>query len=165
MVTVAGPVAAVLLAVSVRTLVPDVGLVAKAAVTPVGRPDAVRLTGSLNPFAAATMMLLVPLPPWVTGSVAGEAESVKLGAGLTVSAIGVDAVTLPDVPVMVTVACPTVAVLLATSVSELDPVVGLVPKLAVTPLGKPVAARVTAPVNPFTSVTLIELELIPLIVP
>jgi hypothetical protein len=63
MVTVAGPVAAVLLAVRVSKLEPVVGLVAKAAVTPAGRPDAVRVTGSLNPFAAATMMLLVPLAP------------------------------------------------------------------------------------------------------
>jgi hypothetical protein len=63
------------------------------------------------------------------------------------------AVRLPEVPLMVTVAVPTVAVLLAVNVSTLVEVVGLVPYATVTPLGRPVAARVTLPVNPFTSVT------------
>jgi len=63
------------------------------------------------------------------------------------------AVVLPEVPVIVTVAEPTVAVALAVKVSTLLPVVGLVPYATVTPLGSPVAARVTLPVNPFTSVT------------
>ena len=43
---------------------------------------------------------------------------------------------------IVTVAAPTVAEALAVSVRMLDPVVGLVLKLAVTPLGRPDAARV-----------------------
>ena len=64
------------------------------------------------------------------------------------------AVRLPEVPVIVTVAVPAVAALLAVKVSTLDPVVGLVPKAAVTPLGNPDAERVTLPVNPFKSVTL-----------
>lgn len=75
--------------------------------------------------------------------------------GLTASAIVVVAVREPDVPVTVTVAAPVVAVLLAVSVSTLVPVVGLVPNAAVTPLGKPDAARVTLPVKPPTSVTVI----------
>jgi hypothetical protein len=54
---------------------------------------------------------------------------------------------------MVTVEVPVAAVLLAANVITLLLVVGLVPKVAVTPLGKPVADRVTLPVNPFTSVT------------
>jgi len=84
---------------------------------------------------------------------------VKFGdeAALTVSAMVVVAVNEPEVPVMVTVADAVVAVLLAVSVSTLDPVVGFVPNDAVTPLGKPDAARVTPPVNPPTSVTLIVL--------
>lgn len=73
--------------------------------------------------------------------------------GLAVSAIVVVAVTVPDVPVMVTVDVPAVAVLLAANVSTLLPVVGLVAKVTVTPLGRPDAARVTLPVNPPTSVT------------
>ena len=73
--------------------------------------------------------------------------------GLTVRAMVVVAVTLPEVPVMVIVDVAAVAVLLAVSVSTLVPVVGLVPNAAVTPLGSPDAARVTLPVNPPTSVT------------
>jgi len=74
---------------------------------------------------------------------------------LTVRAIVVVAVRVPEVPVIVTVAAPAVAVLLAVSVSTLLPVVGLVPNAAVTPLGNPEAARVTLPANGLTSVTVI----------
>ena len=85
---------------------------------------------------------------------------VKFGVAVAVivRAIVVVAVKLPDVPVMVTVAVPVVAVLLAVSVRTLEPVVGFVPNAAVTPLGKPDAARVTLPLNPLTSVTEIVLE-------
>src|SRR5579872_2873444 len=54
---------------------------------------------------------------------------------------------------MVTVEVPVVAVELAVSVTELVDVVGLVPKVAVTPAGKPEAARLTLPVNPPDGVT------------
>jgi len=84
----------------------------------------------------------------------GEAVSVKLGAALTVSATLVVALRLPEVPLMVTVAVPVLAVPLAVIVSTLLPVVGLVPNAAVTPLGNPDAARVTLPLNPFWSVTI-----------
>jgi hypothetical protein len=65
------------------------------------------------------------------------------------------AVSVPEVPVMVTVAAPVVAELLAVRVSTLVLVVGLVANAAVTPLGRPEAARVTEPVNGLTSVTVI----------
>ena len=55
---------------------------------------------------------------------------------------------------MVTVEVPVEAVALAVKVSTLDPVAGLVSNDAVTPLGNPRAARVTPPVNPPISVTL-----------
>lgn len=67
----------------------------------------------------------------------------------------VDAVVEPETPLMVTVKPPVVAVLLALNVITLEPVVGLVPKAAVTPLGKPEADSVTAPVKPPVSVTVI----------
>jgi hypothetical protein len=54
---------------------------------------------------------------------------------------------------MVTDAVPVVAVELAVNVTELVEVVGLVPKLAVTPEGKPEADKVTLPVNPPEGVT------------
>jgi hypothetical protein len=59
-------------------------------------------------------------------------------------------VVLPSVPVMVTVDVPVAAVLLAVKVTTLLPVVGLVPKDAVTPLGRPLAERVTLLVAPDT---------------
>jgi hypothetical protein len=59
------------------------------------------------------------------------------------------AVRAPEVPVMVTVANPGVAVLLAVKVSVLIPVVGFGRKDAVTPLGRPDAVRLTLPVNPY----------------
>src|ERR1700733_2834753 len=79
MVTVEVPVVAVALAVRVSTLVPVVGLVPNVAVTPLGRPDAASVTLPVNPFTSCTVMVLVPLPPWVTVRLLGESESVKLG--------------------------------------------------------------------------------------
>ena len=79
MVTVAVPVVAVALAVSVNTLVPVVGFVPNAAVTPLGRPDAASVTLPVNPFTSFTVMVLVPLLPWVIVRLLGESESVKLG--------------------------------------------------------------------------------------
>ena len=155
MVTVARPVVAVLLAVNVTPLDPFVGLVAKFAVTPLGKPAAARVTLPVNPFAPVNVTVSLALPPCVTARVDAVGASVKLGGRLTVSAIVVDAVRPPEVPVIVTVAAPVVAVLLAVNVTPLDPVVGLVAKFAVTPLGRPVAARVTLPVNPLAPVTLI----------
>lgn len=89
----------------------------------------------------------------------GEALTLKAGddVELTVRAMVVVAVRLPEVPVIVTVADPVVAVPLAVRVNTLVPVVGFVPNAAVTPLGNPDAARVTLPVNPPTSVTVIVL--------
>lgn len=63
----------------------------------------------------------------------------------------------PEVPVMVTVEVPVVAVELAVNVTTLVEVAGLVPKLAVTPDGNPDADRVTLPVKPPESVTVIVL--------
>ena len=81
---------------------------------------------------------------------------------LIVSVIVVFAVRLPEVPLMVTVEVPAVAELLALSVSMLDAVVGFVPNEAVTPLGKPDAARVTLPVNPFRPATvMVSVPLLP----
>jgi len=84
---------------------------------------------------------------------------VKFGdaAAFTVSEMVAVAFRLPDVPVIVTVAVPVVAVLLAVRVSVLVLVVGFVLKVAVTPLGKPEAERVTLPENPPMSFTVIVL--------
>ena len=164
-VTVAAPTVALAEAVSVSVEVAlafaggVTGLVENAAVTPVGRPVAVSVVAELKPPVLVIVIVLVPLAPWVTVTDAGEAPMVKFGVAvaLTVSATVVVAVRLPEVPVIVTVDVPVVAVELAVSVSTLVPVVGFVPNAAVTPLGRPDAARVTLPVNPPASVTLIVL--------
>jgi len=65
---------------------------------------------------------------------------------------------VPDVPVIVTVALPVVAVLLAVSVNVLVVAVLLGLNDAVTPLGRPEADRLTLPVKPFCGLTVIVLE-------
>ena len=73
----------------------------------------------------------------------------KVGAK-TASFNVVEAFKLPDVPVIVTVLVPRLAVALAVNTNIEDPVVGLGEKDAVTPLGSPVAANETFPVNPYS---------------
>ena len=168
-VTVAEPTVAVEEAVSVRVEVAlplaggVTGFVENAAVTPLGKPDAASVVAELNPPVLVMVIVLVPLVPCVTVTEVGDAAMVKLGVAVefTVNASVVLAVRLPEVPVMVTVADPVVAVLLAVSVSTLVPVVGFVPNVAVTPLGRPEAARVTLPLNPFTSLTVMVLVPLP----
>jgi hypothetical protein len=165
-VTVTGPpVVAVLLAVSVSTLevADEVGL--NEAVTPLGRPVAAKDTAPVNPPVSVTVTVSVVLLPWVTDAVDAEGARLKpdTGKALTVRATVVLAVVLPDVPVMVTVTGPpTVAVLLAVSVSTLEVAdeVGL--NEAVKPLGRPVAVKDALPVNPSTSATeMVSVALLP----
>ena len=70
------PRAAVLLAVSVNMLLLAVLLGLNDAVTPLGRPEADKLTLLLKPFSGVTVMVLVPLVPWTTLRLLGEVESV-----------------------------------------------------------------------------------------
>ena len=76
MVTAAVPVAAVLLAVSVSVLVLAVLVGLNDAVTPLGRPDAERLTLPVKPFCGVTAMLLAPLAPCTIVKLFGDAERV-----------------------------------------------------------------------------------------
>lgn len=78
MVTVAGPVVAVLLAVRVNVLVPVVLVGLNDAVTPEGKPDADKLTVLLKPLSALMVMVLVPLAPCATLTLLGDVASVKL---------------------------------------------------------------------------------------
>jgi len=77
MVTEAVPVAAVLLAASVNVLVLVVLLGLNEAVTPLGRPDADKLTLPLKPFCGVTVMVLAPLAPCVMLKLLGDTERVK----------------------------------------------------------------------------------------
>jgi len=82
-VTVTVPVVAVLLAVSVNVLPLAVLLGLNDAVTPLGRPEADKLTLLLKPFSGVTVMVLVPLVPWTTLRLLGEEESENVGCGAT----------------------------------------------------------------------------------
>ena len=161
MVTVELPTVAVALAVRVNVLVLVVGFVPNAAVTPLGKPEALRVTLALKPFCGTTVMVLVPLFPCATDTVVGLAVRLKSGPPVTVRLTVVVCFKLPDVPVMVTVEVPTAAVALAVRVSWLVEVVGFVPNAAVTPLGNPEALRVTLPVKPFSGETV--MVLVPLL--
>jgi len=148
MVTVAAPVVAVLLAVSIRALELVVLMGLNDAVTPLGRPDADKLTLLLKPFCGATVMVLVPLAPCVIAMLFGDAESVKFGGAATASERVVAFDRLPEVPVTVTVAVPVAAVPLAVNVNVLVPVVLMGLNDAVTPLGRPDADKLTLPSKP-----------------
>lgn len=73
------PIAAAPLTVSVNTLVLAVLGGLNDAVTPLGRPDADKLTFPVKPFSGVTVIVVVPLAPCVTDKLLGEAESEKLG--------------------------------------------------------------------------------------
>ena len=81
MVTMTVPVAAVLLAVSVNVLVLAVLPGLNDAVTPLGSPDADKLTLLLNPFCGVTVMVLAPLAPCTIVTLFGEVEREKVGGG------------------------------------------------------------------------------------
>src|SRR5216684_7379169 len=159
-VTVTVPVAAVLLAVSVNALVVAVLLGLNEAVTPLGSPDADKLTLPLKPFCGVTVMVLVPLAPCTIVKLFGDAEIVKFatGTGFTVRETVVVFVKLPEVPVTVTVTVPVVAVPVADRVKRLLVVTGFVPKTALTPLGRPDAVKFTLPVNPFRGLIVMVVE-------
>jgi hypothetical protein len=161
MVTVAVPVVAVLVAVSVKVLVVVAGFVLNDAVTPLGNPEADKVTPPPNPFNGVTVSVLVLLPPCTKVRLLGDADRLKFGGAVTVSAIVVVLIKLPESPVMVTVAIPVVAVELAVSVRVLEVVAGFALNDAVTPLGKPDADKLTPALNPLCGVTVI--VLVPLV--
>jgi hypothetical protein len=104
MVTFTVPVAAVLLEVSVKVLVLVVLLGLKEAVTPLGKPDADKLTLPLKPFCGVTEIVLAPLAPCTIVTLLGELEREKLGGGAT----GVLTDTLSKVAVARAVVLPLV---------------------------------------------------------
>jgi hypothetical protein len=152
-VTVDVPATAVLAAVRVSVLMPDLTAL-RVAVTPLGSPDAASATVPLKPEISVIAMLLAPLAPAVTLKVVRVAASLKVGCGTMLSAMVTLAVRLPDVPVIVTVAAPAAALATALNV----PVLLRAPaelNVAVTPDGKPVAEKATVLLNPFRGTTVI----------
>jgi len=156
-VSVTVPVVAVLLAVSVKVLVPAVLLGLNDAVTPLGRPDADKLTLPLKPFCGVTVMVLAPLVPCASLKLFGDADRVKFGGGVTVRESVVLCDKLPETPVTVAVKVPRAAVLLDVSVNALVLAVLLGLNDAVTPLGRPDADKLTLPLKPFCGVTVMVL--------
>jgi len=152
-VTLVVPVVAVLEAVKVTVLVPVVEVGLKLAVTPEGKPLALRATLPVNPPEGVTVNVLVPVAPWVTVALVADREKSGVCATVTFRLTVVVWVSDPLVPVTVTVAAPVVAVLEAVKVTVLVPVVDAGLKLAVTPEGKPLALNATLPVNPPAGVT------------
>lgn len=145
------PVVAALLAVRVSRLLPVVGLVANAAVTPLGIPEAVRVTAPVNPPTSVTLMVSVPPASKPILSVDAEGASVKLPVVAAVIVIGMvmDLVVVPEVTVTVIEYVPSVAVALAFRVITKVVLVGLVTE-AETPDGRPVREIVGVPVAPVT---------------
>jgi len=62
---------------SVKELLAVAGFVPKPAVTPLGRPDALKFTLLLKPFRGLTVMVVEPVAPWRIVKLAGDAERVK----------------------------------------------------------------------------------------
>lgn len=149
-VTVALPAGAVDKALKVTVLLPEVDGGLKLAETPSGRFWALSETLPEKPPEAFTVMVEVPVAPRSMETLAGEAESEKLGdpVAFTVSSSVFVWLRPPEVPVMVTVAVPVVAEDEAPSVRVLWLSVEVGEKVAVTPLGNPVAFKVTAPLKP-----------------
>ena len=155
MVIVAVPAVALRLADKVKVLEPVAGFGLKEAVVPLRMPEADKFTPELNPFVGVMVMAVVPLLLRVMLRLAGDADKLKLGAGVTVSEIVVDLFRLPLTPLMVTVKVPVAALLPAVRVNVLVPVVLTGLKDAVTPLGRPEADKLTAPLKPFAGVIMI----------
>lgn len=156
-VTIAAPVAAALLAVSVSVLEPVVLVGLNDAVTPLGNPDADSATLPVNPLVGVSVIVAVVLAPCVTDTVVGVAESAKSGAGavaLIVRLKVVECTTEPDVPVTVTVDVPVAAAADAVSVNvefALPFAAGVTvagENVPVTPLGRPDTVRFTAELKP-----------------
>jgi len=148
-VTVAVPVAAALLAIRVRVLEAVAGLGLNDAVTPLGRPEADKVTLLVKPPCGVTVIVLVAFTPWTTLTLLGDAVSAKFPTTVTTRVIVVEFVRLPEVPVIVTLTVPVLAVLLAVRVRRLEVVAGFGLNEALTPLGRPETDKPTLPPKPF----------------
>jgi hypothetical protein len=148
---------AVLLAVRVRVLELDAGLALHEPVTPLGKPETASVTLPVNPLTGVTRIVSVAVEPATIVIWESADERVKLPfeAVVTVTAIEVVAMMLPEVPVMVMSLVAAAAVLATVRVSTLVLVVGLGENAAVTPAGRPLAESVMLPAKQPTSPTVI----------
>jgi len=131
MVTVTLPVTAVLLAVRLSVLVLVVLLGLNDAVTPLGRPDADKLTLPLKPPCGVTVIVLVPLAPCAIVKLLGKVESEKFGgggAGLLTDTLSNVAVAKEAVVRLLTASpiytfCPMLTVWLVPNATQFTPFV------------------------------------------
>lgn len=144
------PLVAVLATVNVNVLELVAGFVLKAAVVPLCKPETERDTLPVKPFNGVIFTDAVPLDPRATLKLVGDTDNEKLGPALTVSEITVELVRLPEPPLTVTLNVPVAAVAEAVKVTVLlvKALCGL--KDAMTPLGNPVAVRLTLELKPFS---------------
>lgn len=128
----------------------------KLAVTPAGSPLALKATLLVNPPVRVIVIELVPLAPRLIVKLEGFRASEKSGAELTTRPITVDRVNPPPAPVTLIMVVPAGALVDALSVSVvLFALVEEGLKLAVTPVGSPLALKATLPVKPPLRVMLI----------
>jgi hypothetical protein len=78
-VTVKVPIVAVPVADRVKALVVVAGFDPKEALTPLGSPDAVKLTLPLNPLSGWIVIAVEPDAPWRKLTLVGNVERVKPG--------------------------------------------------------------------------------------
>ena len=149
------PAGVFLLVETVKTEVPAPFTVAglKVAVVPAGRPVTLNVTVPLNPNTDATFAAYLVLFPFTTVSDAGDAVSVKPETFTTTEVVWV---TLPLVPVIVTVYEPSGVALVVATVSVELPAGGMVNDVGlsvqVAPVGHPLTVRLTVPLNPLNGV-------------
>jgi hypothetical protein len=105
---------------------------------------------------ARTVAVKVTTAPCATDAaddpaeVTAKAVEVVTGVALIPTTRGAVATSAPEVPVIVAILDPALAELLAVTVIRLeDPgIAGFGENVALTPLGSPVASRLTLPLNP-----------------
>lgn len=156
------PAAVEVSAVRVNMELPDPETVEgrKLAVTPVGSPDAVRVTTPVKLLSGIILAVkLVPVPACVVWEL-GVADIAKSGVRTGAVTVTVTAplwVSVPLVPVTVSVYVPATTAAFVEMFRVQLPEVVMDPgaQLASIPVGSPLAAMLTAPVNPFTGATLI----------
>src|SRR5216683_1642038 len=85
-----GPPVTVRASVVVLLKLPEVPVVLaglKEAVTPLGRPEADKLTVPANPFWGVSVIVLVPLAPWAMLRLVGEADRLNCGGGTVIETL------------------------------------------------------------------------------
>jgi hypothetical protein len=148
------------LAVNVNVLVPVAGFGLNAAVTPLGNALVDSVTLPLKPLAGAIVIVVDALELSSTVTLDGDADSVKLPetGAVTVNETVVVCVTPPPDPVTVIVYVPVATVdataMLIVELPDPGAAIDAGLKLTVTPLGCPLADKLTAESNPPLTVVL-----------